>query len=98
MQATRASRCSRADAYEAIADFTEGIPRNVNNFCFNALSLGYATQKKLLDLDTVKEVISDLDISKLTTGGARVSEAEPEPIYVPMCLCIRCRVRPPGRR
>ncbi len=34
------------DAYEAIADFTEGIPRNVNNFCFNALSLGYATAEE----------------------------------------------------
>src|SRR5580704_13563638 len=67
------------DAYEAIADFTEGIPRNVNNFCFNALSLGYATQKKLIDLDTVKEVISDLDITKLTTTGRRRTEAAPEP-------------------
>ncbi len=71
------------DAYEAIADFTEGIPRNVNNFCFNALSLGYATQKKLIDLDTVKEVISDLDITKLTTGGAALSEPEPEPFFAP---------------
>jgi type II secretory pathway predicted ATPase ExeA len=73
-----------ADAYEAIADFTEGIPRNVNNFCFNALSLGYATQQKLIDLNTVKEVISDLDISKLTTAGTRARETEqPEPVYVP---------------
>jgi hypothetical protein len=72
-----------ADAYEAIADFTEGIPRNVNNFCFNALSLGYAMQKKLIDLDTVKEVISDLDITKLTTGGAGLSEPEPEPFFAP---------------
>jgi type II secretory pathway predicted ATPase ExeA len=71
------------DAYEAIADFTEGIPRNVNNFCFNALSLGYAMQKKLIDLDTVKEVISDLDITKLTTGGAGLSEPEPEPFFAP---------------
>jgi general secretion pathway protein A len=71
------------DAYEAIADFTEGIPRNVNNFCFNALSLGYATQKKLIDLDTVKEVISDLDITKLTTAGARMREPEVEPVLTP---------------
>jgi len=55
------------DAYEAIADFTEGIPRNVNNFCFNALSLAYALQTKLVDLNIVKEVISDLDISRHTT-------------------------------
>jgi general secretion pathway protein A len=73
------------DAYEAIADFTEGIPRNVNNFCFNALSLSYAMQKKIVDLDTVKEVISDLDITKLTTGRGVVSEPvpQPEPIYEP---------------
>lgn len=72
-----------ADAYEAISDFTEGIPRNVNNFCFNALSLGYATQKKLIDLDTVKEVISDLDITKLTTGGFLAREPVAEPSFVP---------------
>jgi general secretion pathway protein A len=60
------------EAYETIAEFTQGIPRNVNNFCFNALSLAYALQKKVVDSDVVKEVISDLDISKLTS--------EPEPI------------------
>ena len=74
------------DAYEALSDFTEGIPRNVNNFCFNALSLAYGLQKKMVDLDIVKEVISDLDISKLTTTKGRIKvvpepelEAEPEP-------------------
>jgi len=61
-----------ADAYESIADFTEGIPRNINNFCFNALSLTYALQKKLVDSDIVKEVISDLDISRHTTGRRQV--------------------------
>jgi general secretion pathway protein A len=55
------------DAYEGIARFTEGIPRNINNFCFNALSLACALQKKIVDSDAVKEVIADLDISKLTS-------------------------------
>jgi general secretion pathway protein A len=75
------------EAYEVIAEFTEGIPRNVNNFCFNALSLAYALQKKMVDLDIVKEVISDLDISRLTTQKIAVSEPapmpEPEPVYKP---------------
>src|SRR6202022_2505330 len=31
-----------SDAYESIVAATEGIPRNVNNFCFNALSLACA--------------------------------------------------------
>src|SRR5579863_129525 len=29
-------------ALKAIARFTEGVPRNINNCCFNALSLGFA--------------------------------------------------------
>jgi len=53
--------------HEDIARFTEGIPRNINNFCFNALSLACALQKKLVDFDVVREVIADLDITKLTS-------------------------------
>src|SRR5579862_4295510 len=77
------------DAYQAIADFTEGIPRNVNNFCFNALSLSYAMQKKLVDLDTVKEVISDLDISKLTSGKPLMPD--PVPNYQPQASIAQSR-------
>ncbi|MGD0512067.1 MAG: AAA family ATPase [Terriglobales bacterium] len=53
--------------YEDIARFTEGIPRNINNFCFNALSLTCALHKKIVDSEIVSEVIADLDISKLTS-------------------------------
>ena len=56
------------DAYESIATCTEGIPRNVNNFCFHALSLACALRKKTVDTEVVKEVISDLDLQKLTWG------------------------------
>jgi Cdc6-like AAA superfamily ATPase len=56
------------EAYEAIAVATEGIPRNVNNFCFNALSLACALRKKTVDSDVVNEVMSDLDIQRLTWG------------------------------
>ena len=55
------------EAYEAVATFTQGIPRNVNNFCFNALSLACALRKRVVDLDIVNEVKSDLDIEKLTS-------------------------------
>ena len=47
---------------------TEGIPRNVNNFCFNALSLACALRKRTVDSDVVNEVMSDLDIQRLTLG------------------------------
>lgn len=55
------------EAFDTIATFTEGIPRNVNNFCFNALSLACALRQKVVDLAVVQEVISDLDISKLVS-------------------------------
>lgn len=66
-----------SEAYDEIAEFTEGIPRNVNNFCFNSLSLAYALQKKLVDIDVVTEVKADLDISKLTTPQALIPEPVP---------------------
>lgn len=55
------------EAYETIAEFTEGVPRNVNNFCFNALSLTCALRKRVVDAEVVDEVIHDLDIGKLTS-------------------------------
>jgi len=45
-------------------DFTEGIPRNINNFCFNAMSLACAMRQKTIDAAIVREVIADLDISQ----------------------------------
>jgi general secretion pathway protein A len=56
-----------AEAYENIAQFTEGIPRNVNNLCFNALSLACALRKRAVDSDVLNEVIHDLDIGKHTS-------------------------------
>jgi general secretion pathway protein A len=67
------------EAYEAIAAFSQGIPRNVNNFCFSALSLAYALQKKAVDMEVVKEVMADLDISRLTT----VAQLDPETFELP---------------
>ncbi len=60
------------EAYELIAEESEGIPRNVNNLCFNALSLAYALQKKVVDVDILKEVMADLDITRLTTRNEPV--------------------------
>jgi hypothetical protein len=58
------------DALTAIARFTEGIPRNINNFCFNVLSLSCATRQKVVNLALVEEVISDLDITQHVTEVA----------------------------
>ena len=58
---------------QSIAQFTEGIPRSINNFCFNALSLGCALRERVVGASIVAEVISDLDI------GKHLTEVPPRP-------------------
>jgi general secretion pathway protein A len=65
-------------ARHAIAQFTEGIPRTINNFCFNALSLGCALRERVISLSVVEEVISDLDIKKHITEIPPRESLDPE--------------------
>jgi hypothetical protein len=54
-----------ADALALIAKASEGIPRNINNLCFNALSLGCALKRQRVDCEIVREVVADLNIEPL---------------------------------
>ena len=56
-------------AKRLIADLSEGIPRNINNLCFSALSLGYALQQKSIDADVIREVVADLDLTRLASDS-----------------------------
>jgi general secretion pathway protein A len=73
------------DAMASIADFTEGIPRNINNFCFNALSLAFALRQNTVDGAIVQEVIADLDITPFLsdTWEASDSSVAPRPEFDP---------------
>jgi general secretion pathway protein A len=53
------------EALDLIAHHSQGIPRNINNLCFNALSLGYALDRPRIDASLIEEVTVDLDIQKL---------------------------------
>jgi general secretion pathway protein A len=50
------------DALAMIAEASHGIPRNINNLCFNALSLCCALKSKQVDDSMVSEVIDDLQL------------------------------------
>jgi general secretion pathway protein A len=52
------------DALSLIAEYSDGIPRNINNLCFNSLSLGCALRQKPIDRDVVREVIADLNLER----------------------------------
>jgi hypothetical protein len=49
-------------ALTLIARESQGIPRNINNICFNSLTLGCALQRNTIDVEMVREVLADLDI------------------------------------
>ena len=52
-------------AYDMIAAQSGGIPRNINNLCFNAMSLACALKKSQVDSSMVRETIDDLNLSTL---------------------------------
>jgi len=50
------------EACDRIAQYSGGIPRNINNLCFNSMSLGYALKKPTIDPGVVDEVYRDLNL------------------------------------
>lgn len=61
-------------ARSSIAEHSEGIPRNINNICFNALSLACAMKRKSVDREIVDEVMSDLAISLKSDDNSQLPE------------------------
>jgi type II secretory pathway predicted ATPase ExeA len=60
-------------AIENVAFSSEGVPRNINNICFHALSLGYTLGRLEIDVDLIQEVAADLGLSLPTNSkGAEV--------------------------
>ena len=53
------------DAIDQIVAHSDGVPRNINNICFNALTLGYAKRQKQINGSIVSEVLVDLDVDAL---------------------------------
>jgi general secretion pathway protein A len=58
------------DALALIALYSEGLPRNINNLCFNALALGSALQQKPIDREVIRQVIGDLDLGTRRKRGS----------------------------
>lgn len=50
------------EARAMVASWSEGVPRKINNLCFNALTLGYALGRKEIDCPLVQEAANDLDM------------------------------------
>lgn len=68
------------ESVEMIFQFSQGIPRNVNNLCFQALTIGFGTQRKKIDGGVLREVLADLELTPRMTRPSNETEiAAPEP-------------------
>jgi general secretion pathway protein A len=67
-----------APAVTLIARESRGIPRNINNICFNALTLGCALQCKTIDAVMIREVLADLNFQPATTTDVSVEPEDKE--------------------
>src|SRR5207245_10647211 len=54
-----------ADALALSAQASQGIPRKINNICFNAMALGYAQGRKTIGSDIVQEAVKSLDLTTI---------------------------------
>src|SRR6202163_3324980 len=44
-----------------LAEHSEGIPRNINNTCFSAMSLGWATKQKTIDREMMRDILAEMN-------------------------------------
>jgi len=58
------------EALAIIHSRSGGIPRNINNLCFHASTLGFANGQKNIDASILSEVLEDLDMELLGSGTA----------------------------
>jgi general secretion pathway protein A len=66
-------------AARMISELSEGIPRNINNICFNALSLGCSLGQKMIDVEVLQQVAADFDLAGLRSDPG-ISNFERETI------------------
>jgi type II secretory pathway predicted ATPase ExeA len=64
-----------SDALRLVAQESHGIPRNINNICFGALSLAFALRKRRVDRRIVEEVAGEQNVRSL---GERVVSFQPQ--------------------
>jgi type II secretory pathway predicted ATPase ExeA len=67
------------NAHAMIADYAEGIPRNINNVCFNAMSLGCVEKQRTIDTGVIKEVVADLDLRPMFAEPAATPVRREQP-------------------
>ena len=64
-------------ATEDIARLSGGVPRLINNICFNALSVGFASRLQFIDIAQVREGAADLGLTAQATMQPKTASTSP---------------------
>ena len=71
-----------SDALDQIAESSEGVPRRINNLCFNALLEGFHRGLRCIEADLVNEVVGRLNVEALVRRLE--PDVKPQPFAAPV--------------
>ena len=73
-----------SDALALICEKSQGIPRAINNICFDALTKAHAQDSRTITAQIVRDVLNQLDLSLALPAPADARTIEPIPSAVPV--------------
>ncbi|MGB8849052.1 MAG: AAA family ATPase, partial [Candidatus Acidiferrales bacterium] len=81
-------------ALDRIAEFSHGIPHNINALCLSSLSLGFAVRHKWIDAGLVDQVAADLNIDSVADMIRRDARMAAKGAPIKRAALTRRTVRP----
>ena len=67
-------------ARNLLAEHSEGIPRKINNLCFCAMSLAYASNQKTVDREMMRDVLVDANLLPPVEKPVEKKDLAPKPV------------------
>ena len=85
--------CFTNQACAMIARESEGVPRNINNLCFNGMCLGWTLKRPIVDELMIQDVVHDQDLMGLTAAPAKCGERWGHPARFSGDMCASGELR-----
>ena len=89
-----------AGARTLLAEQSEGIPRKINNMCFCAMSLGWATKQKTIDREIMRDVLAEMNPESMkvkTESAPKVVEPPKQSVVLNPRRAVLTVNEPPAR-
>ena len=67
------------DALQLVAQESRGIPRNINNICFGAMSMAFALRKKKIDREIMESVAAEQNLRSLGRRAVPLEDQRSRP-------------------